>query len=93
MTVLWAIEEWTGHKQPTNRMKTIQKFGYLAMALVAVAFVLAFTGCATIETTVTSPDGTVTVTKSSAPDAASVAALSTTAQAFAPRVVVVNPAK
>lgn len=54
---------------------------------------LAFTGCATIETTVTSPDGTVTVTKSSAPDAGSVAALSSTAQAFAPKAAVVTPTK
>ena len=58
---------------------------------------LAFSSCATVETTTTTtaPDGTVTVikSKSTAPDADSVQALSSTAQAFAPRAVVINPAK
>jgi hypothetical protein len=53
--------------------------------------------CSTVETrtTVTAPDGTVTVTesKTTAPDSASVAALSTTALVFAPRSVLVRQEK
>lgn len=64
MTTLRAIEEFTGHKKPPNPMKTI---GTILLALVALAFVLAFAGCATVKTTVTAPDGTVTVTESTAP--------------------------
>lgn len=45
----------------------------LGAALIAIA---ALTGCVTTETTVTAPDGTVTSTKTSGPDAASVNAAS-----------------
>lgn len=70
------------------------KIAFLAIlgAVIGIAL-FGLTSCATIQTTVTSPDGTVTVTRTTAPDAASVAALSSTAQAFAPRAVVVHPSK
>lgn len=60
------------------------------MKTAAILSALALASCATVKTTVTSPDGTVTVTETTAPDAASVAALSTTAQAFAPRAQVIR---
>jgi len=94
---LRAVEEWTGHRQPSpprdpmKLLRTICTFIILALAILYAV------SCATVETvtTVTAPDGTVTVTKSktTAPDAASVTALSTTAPAFAPRAVIVHPAK
>ena len=57
-------------------MKTttaIAKGLLLGAALIAVAML---TGCVTTETTVTAPDGTVTHTKTTGPDAASVNAAS-----------------
>ena len=74
------------------------KIAFLAiLGAVIGVFVFAITSCATVETvtTVTAPDGTVTRTesKTTAPDAGSVSALSTTAQAFAPRAVIVTPGK
>lgn len=97
---LRLIEEFTGHRRPprsrrpSDPMKIPRRI--LALVLLALA-VLLFAGCATVEsrTTVTAPDGTVTVTesKTTAPDAGSVAALTTTAQAFAPRAVVVRQEK
>lgn len=46
---------------------------YRILALTVVAsFVVMATSCVTSTTTVTAPDGTVTVTKTSGPDAASV---------------------
>jgi hypothetical protein len=75
-------------------MKTARQLLTLVVLALAVLYAVS---CATVETvtTVTAPDGTVTVTevKTTAPDAGSVTALSTTAQAFAPRAVIVHPAK
>ena len=39
------------------------------LGLLAAAIIAALTSCATTETTITAPDGTVTVIKSTAPDA------------------------
>lgn len=81
----------TGHPTPPrNPMKTI---GTILLALVLLAFVLAFAGCATTETTVTAPDGTVTVIKSTAPVPGSIEAIAATAQQFAPKARVVREEK
>jgi hypothetical protein len=50
----------------------------LLFAIACLAY--SMTSCVTTETTVTSPDGTVTVTKTSGPDAASVNAAVEVAQ-------------
>ena len=52
---------------------SIAKGMLLGAVLIAIA---SLTGCVTTETTVTAPDGTVTRTKTSGPDAASVNAAS-----------------
>jgi hypothetical protein len=76
-------------------MKLLREIGTLV--ILALAFVWVMASCSTVETrtTVTAPDGTGTVTesKTTAPDSASVAALSTTAQVFAPRAVIVRQEK
>lgn len=64
----------------------------------ALLIFLAIASCATVETetTVTDPATglvTVTKTKSTAPDQASVTALAGTAAAFAPRAVVIHSGK
>ncbi len=75
-------------------MKILRQIGTVIILVLAVIYAVS---CSTVETvtTVTAPDGTVTVTqsKTTAPDAGSVTALSTTAQAFAPRAVIVNSGK
>lgn len=67
------------------------------MKFIVLAFTMVAVSCATtdIKTTVTAPDGTVTVTESkiTAPDAGSVAALTGVAGAFAPRAVVIHSGK
>lgn len=94
MRTLRVIEEWTGHRKPRRTMKL--KITFIWLALIGW-LVLAFASCATTETktTVTAPDGTVTVTESkiTAPDSASVTALGNTAVLFSPRAVVVTPTK
>lgn len=70
----------------------------LTYAFLALYVLWTLVSCSTVETrtTVTDPvTGLVTVTesKTTAPDSASVAALSTTAQAFAPRAVIVRQEK
>jgi hypothetical protein len=54
-------EEWnlTGHRQPPNPMKTI---GTILLALVLLAFVMAFTGCVTETTRTITTDKAGTVT-------------------------------
>ena len=94
---LRILEEWTGHRQPPSPRDPMKIIGSILLLLVLLAFIFAFAGCSTVETrtTVTSPDGTVTVTesKTTAPDAGSVSALGTTALAFAPRAVIVRDEK
>jgi hypothetical protein len=95
---LRAIEEWTGHRTPSpprDPMKLLRQLLTLVILALAVLYAVS---CSTIETktTVTDPvTGLVTVTesKTTAPDSASVTALSSTAQAFAPRAVIVNSGK
>lgn len=98
---LRAIEEWTGHRLPPPARKPpdlMKAAFYILLLIVLVVAIIGLSSCSTVETktTVTDPvTGLVTVTesKTTAPDAGSVAALSTTAQAFAPRAVIIHPAK
>lgn len=95
---LRILEEWTGHRPATPPRDTMKLLRQLAtLIILGLAFAWVMTSCATVETrtTVTAPDGTVTVTesKTTAPDSASVAALSTTALVFAPRAVIVRQEK
>jgi hypothetical protein len=82
------------HPVPPDRMK--HAFFALLLLILAVT-ALALSSCATIETktTVTAPDGTVTVTesKTTAPDAGSMNALAGTAAAFAPGPVIIASGK
>lgn len=94
------IEEFCGRRLPPRSTKPPDRMknAFLAfLLLIVVLAILGLTSCATVEskTTVTAPDGTVTVTesKTTAPDPASVAALGNTAMALTPRAVIVHPAK
>jgi len=99
---LRILRDWTGggllaNTEPPRRHPMKVAFLILLAAVLAL-FALGMSSCATVttKTTVTDPaTGLVTVTETTttAPDGAAVTALSTTAQAFAPRAVIVHPAK
>lgn len=54
------------------------------MKTITAIILAALTGCTTLKTTTTAPDGTVTVTESSSTDPAALALAGTIATAYAP---------
>jgi hypothetical protein len=83
---LRALEEWTGHRQPPDPMKTLRAIAIAALLLACVLWTMVSCSVTTTTTRTTSAKGhvveTVTVTKSADPAALQLAG--TVATAYAP---------
>lgn len=84
---LRIIEEWTGHRSPSNLPMAFARGILIVLALALIAF--AASSCTT--TTTTAPDGTVTVTKAPAPGVLPFAGAAI--RAYSPRPIIVREEK